>query len=356
MNELDATLGAAAREGPEQYYRQVLAQTRAVHERLTDPQLLVGALNCKELRNARELLPVALVLNDCTAVQYFAGTGTKVQLPESRIYKDIFGTDAIRFNVDPETLARERIDMEHPSFAPCFFFADGKEQAPLMKALLPFIERGSVVFQPARGVVARVKSPPEGPISWHVLGVDQRSPLNAWEPAANSSSRPTPMEMNHPGQHGATMFEVTLPFLKGVPFKELAALLVDETDLVTAFRAALRNTVRQAEKDRMVVSEIVNDVVQPKISLLERKLKSLQRIHRIKIGGAALGSVALAFTSASTGGIGAGLLAIASAGGFGLLTKEYSDYVAKRDELEQDPFYFLWKCRRAIASATRNPS
>ena len=80
-------------------------------------------------------------------------------------------------------------------------------------------------------------------------------------------------------------------------------------------------------------------------------MRSLQRVHRLKVGGAALGSVALAFTSASTGGVGAGLLAIASAGGFGLLANQYSDYVGKRDELRQDPFYFLWKCKQAANAA-----
>jgi hypothetical protein len=98
----------------------------------------------------------------------------------------------------------------------------------------------------------------------------------------------------------------------------------------------------------MAVAEMVNDVVQPRVIAIDRKLRSLQRIHKLKIGGAAMSSVALAFTaSASAGAIGTGLLALASAGGFGFIANQYSDYMAQRDELQQDPYYFLWRARRA---------
>lgn len=356
MTTLDHLLADAVRRGPAHYYNEILRATRPIHERLSSPEILSGILHCKKISEARELLPVALILNDCTSIEYFGGSSLKISIPEARLYTEMFGTDNVRFNLSPEVLAEAKIDRANPSFAPCFAYADGAEQAPLMRSLLPFIERGNVIFQPSRGVMAREKVDDEGHTHWHMLDVDRSSPLDVWEPVTDNAMRPTPIEMSRVTGIDPTLFQITLPFLKGVPFRELNAVLVDETDLVASFRSALKATVRQATKDGLTAREMVNDLIRPKVSALERKLKSVQRIHRIKVGGAALGSVALALTSASTGGVGAGLLAIASAGGFGLLTKEYSDFVAKREEVEQDPFYLLWRCQRAKPVHTRAKS
>ena len=125
-------------------------------------------------------------------------------------------------------------------------------------------------------------------------------------------------------------------------------MLNDDRDLVMAFRSAIRSAVREASKSHLTVTEMVNDVVQPKVIALDRKLRSLQRVHGLKVGGAAISSIALAFTAtASAASIGTGLLAVATAGGFSFAASQYSEYMAKRDELHQDPYYFLWQAKRA---------
>lgn len=344
MDSTDLKLAIAARESPDKYYETAIAATRSIHARLNASNLLTGSIEGTDAAGIKELLCASLVLNDCTSVVFNNTKNLKVHLPEPYQYKEMFGTDAIRFNITPEQIQESGIDPVNPSIRPCLIYSASNAQRPLMATLMPFIEQGAVVFQPSRGVLTKKKEAR----SWHILGVDSKQPLDQWEPDSSTvAGSPVPMKAQGSPPSTGMLFEVMLPYLKGVPLRELGAMLTNETDLVVAFRTAIRSAVREATKSGVSTAEFFNDTVQPKVRLLDRKLRSLQRIHRIKVGGAAMSSVALAFTSASAGTLGGSLLALASAGGFGFIANQYSDYLSKRSELEQDPYYFLWLLRRS---------
>lgn len=352
MPSVDEQLAAAAALGPVAYFETVLEQTRPLHDRFYARGDLTATLAERDIRKLRSLLSVSLVLNDRTAVHYLGKGEVKLHIPPPDRYRAMFGVDQIRFNVTPEHIERYKIDRTHPSLSPCFYYSQGAELKPLLNALLPCIASGRVTLQPVRAILTKQDRSAGSDSDWHVIGADDKATLELWEPEEPAAQgKPLPLVMSHAGPVGETLFEVTMPFLQGVPFRELEALLIHEADIVAAFRSSLKTAVREAVKNGTSATEIVGDVVRPRLGLLERKMKSLQRVHRIKVGGAALGSVALAFTSASTGGVGAGLLAIASAGSFGLLANQYSDYVGKLEELRQDPFYFLWKCKQVANAA-----
>jgi hypothetical protein len=346
MNDIDKQLSSAALAGPDQYFTRVIAATRLLHERFSESHALTGIIHGNDIEKIRGLLSVSLILNDRTSVRYLGKGELKVSLFQPDAYIAAFGSKNVIFNLTEDDFKKHSIDTKNPNLIPSFFYSDGKEMKPLMSSLIPFIEHGSVVFQPTRSITAKRKNDIDGRSSWTAIAVNEKKPLDDWQLEDESQSRqPLPVELNHSGSLGSTLFEITLPFVKGVPFKDLHALLTDETDLVSTFRSALKSVVRDAQKTGMSTSEMVHDIIDPKVSALARKLRTLHRIHRLKVGGAALGSIGLACTAASTGGIGAGLLATASAGGFGLLANQYSDYFAKRDELQNAPFYLLWRCR-----------
>lgn len=352
MSLIDQRLAAAAARGPDAYFATVIEQTRSLHERFHSQSELTATLSESDTKRLRSLLSVSLVLNDRTAVHYLGQKKIQVSIPQPDQYKAMFGVDKIRFNVTEEHFERHKIDRNQPSLAPCFFYSPAKELAPLLNALMPCIERGRVTFQPVRGILTKQDRGAGAEGDWNIIGVEDKGTLELWEPEDGSGVKPTPLVMAHASPVGQTLFEVTMPFLQGIPFRELDSMLLNEADIVSAFRASLKAAVREAGKNGTRVHEIIGDIVKPRVGVLERKMKSLQRVHGIKVAGAALGSVALAFTAASTGGVGAGLLAIASAGGFGVLANQYADYLGKRDELSQDPYYFLWKCKQ-VANATK---
>jgi hypothetical protein len=348
MSDIDKKLANAASVGPEQYFAQVFEATRLLHDRFNNPFELTGVIHGNDIARIRELLSVSLILNDRTSVRYLGKGELKVKLFSPEAYESAFGSDKVIFKILREDLKKHSIDPQNPNLLPSYFYSEGKEMKPLMNAALSFIKDGALAFQPSRAITAKRSNDIDGKSSWALISANENRPLDDWQPESESRiNQPLPVILNHSTNLGSTLFEVTIPFVKGVPFKDLHALLLDESDIVSSFRSSLKSIVRDAEKTGLSTQEMVHDIIDPKVSALGKKLKTLHRIHRLKVGGASLGSVALACTAASTGGVSAGLLATASAGGFGLLANQYSDYIAKRDELQSDPFYLLWRCRHS---------
>jgi len=346
MNDIDKILAAAAKISPDEYFAQSIKATRQLHDRFQTSSKLSGVVYGENIAKIRELLSVSLLINDRTFVKY-RGEEMKINLFQPETYSAAFGTNNIIFNIEEDFLIKNSINPKNPNLIPGFCYSAGKEMRPLMLALSNFIEEGAIIFQPTRAITAKREGKIDGRNVWALISANENKPLDDWQPENETSiSKPLPVKLNHSNSLGSEIFEITMPFVKGVPFRDLHAMLTDETDLIASFRSTLKTVIRDAHKTGLNTHEIVNDVINPKIDVIGRKLKSLHRIHRLKVGGAALGSIGLACTAVATGGIGGGLLATASAGGFGLLANQYSDYLSKRDEIQNDPFYLLWRCRR----------
>ncbi|WP_431049674.1 hypothetical protein [Roseateles sp. L2-2] len=344
---VDERLAQAARSGPAAYYPAVIEATREIHARLTAPDKLAARIYGGDVARLKDLLRVSVILNDYTSVGFNGPGDWKVTLPEPQRYLDMFGTEQLRFNVSREVMEANALDLENPMLGPCFLYSGSSAQRPLMTATAEFIESGNVMFQPSRGLVSKKAAPN----SWHVMGVDAKQPLDVWEPDPEATgvaaARPPRMEIEGPGTDVETLFEVTLPFLSGIPLRHLHGMHQEEQDLILAFRAAIRAAIRESKKSSLTAAEVVADVVQPKVAQIDRKLKSLRRVHGLKVAGAAVGTFALAFSAFRSAELVSGLLTLASASGVGILANQGADYLAKRDEVAMDPYYFLWKVRRA---------
>ena len=325
---------------------------RELHQRATAGATLRGQIYSRDTAETSKLLSASLVLNDLSVIHYLGHGKINVTIPWPERYPTMFGVDQVRFRVSLETLDEQNIDRSNPNLSPCFMYSEGPELTEFMANLSTLIESGKVLFQPSRAIMGRQKSDGSNGDKWAIIGVDDLLPLDAWEPVLRGdSSAPTPLVLNHGGTEGHTLFEIVLPYVSGIALPDLCRLLEDEADLVASFRASLKDAIRQAKSKELHTFEFVKDVVEPKVGQIGRKFKILERIHGTKIGAATVGTIALAYTAASAGGVGAGLLAVASASGFGVLTNQYTDYLAKREELKNDPFYLLWKCKE-IASKT----
>ena len=251
MDTTDQKLAEAARDGPESYYTAVLAATKTIHSRLKSAEQTSAVIVGSDTARLKELLTASLVLNDCTSVVFNEMRKANIQYIEPHEYSEMFGCDTIRFNVSQEQIHEHGIDPKTPMLRPCFMFSVSNAQRPLMNAVAPFIEDGSIVFQPTRGILCKKAEPN----AWHVLGVEAKLSLDLWEPNSEDVSiRPTPLEIQGAGASGPALFEVTLPFLKGVPLRSLHAMLNDDRDLVMAFRSAIRSAVREASKSHLTVT------------------------------------------------------------------------------------------------------
>jgi hypothetical protein len=138
--------------------------------------------------------------------------------------------------------------------------------------------------------------------------------------------------------------DVIVPYIKGISIDEYAKIILDEEDLLSSFRLQTKNYLNLIQKNNPDVEEFKNDVIQPKLDLLNRKFKIVTNNHRMKIAGATIGSAGLMLLSLTQSGMIAALSQFIS---FGLGTvgfvKSEAEYQENIDKLKDIPEYLLWR-------------
>jgi hypothetical protein len=134
-----------------------------------------------------------------------------------------------------------------------------------------------------------------------------------------------------------------MPFIEGTSTDDLAMILEDEFDILAEFRSSIRELIIEAKSKNPDVSAILHDVVNPRVAKLQRRFEHITNMSKLKVGGAALATASLALTSILSGGIVAGIGAIAGASGALMVAKEYVSGANELQALKDDPTYLLWK-------------
>jgi hypothetical protein len=268
-----------------------------------------------------------------------APKGIKQTLGVDNIVADVPRSKATELGIAGNTSAE---------LIPAFIFQSGEETDRLLSELAPLVASGRVVVQPTRALVSRKEEKNEsGTTTWEAHPVDVNSPFDAWRviEEEEADKRPVPVSYAEAGSHEGAMFEITLPYLTGISFNDLAMIIEDERDLLGQVRSSIKSVVDSAKPDDDI-NEMARDLVDPEVAKLNRKLTSVQNIHALRMAGVTVGTVALAYTAVSTAGFAGAVAGISGSGGVRWISKQYADYRKERSELEQDPFYFLWRCRQ----------
>ena len=231
---------------------------------------------------------------------------------------------------------------------PGFIFASGERSDEFLRSIEPLVLTGRVVVIPRRSLMVMSGENSEGQRFWTSHAVQSESPIGSWQILEETVSRGRPFEMvsrpHAQNPSDTVIFEMLVPYLRGIGFNDLAKILQDEGDLIAGLHSTIKDVTTKARPDQ-TSAELARDVIDPKLNLLTRKFRSLTETHALKIAGAALGSVTIAFTASATAGLSAAIATVAGAGGVGVLSKYYAEYREQRGRLTEDPFYFLWKCR-----------
>jgi hypothetical protein len=138
-----------------------------------------------------------------------------------------------------------------------------------------------------------------------------------------------------------------LPYITGLPFTELVKILDDEEHNLADYRLGIRRLIKEIQEGSTDCDEVLNDVVRPAVSKVEKRFRSIVCMSRVKIAGAVVGTSALTLASLTSAGIMASLSALFGVGGLGLLTKEVTDHLKAKEELSNLPHYFLWRLSKA---------
>lgn len=312
---------------------------------LADPNLVKAHIKTKEISNAESLLRFSLVFNDLSLMSYKGGDKLSVMWLQNKWFERNFGVPAASIKVSLERMKYLGIDPESSSISPAFIFPSGDDVNSMVKQLRPFIERKKLLIQPDRSLfLLRVDE--SGKRTWESVEVAQFSPIEHWEIIDERTSRPIPLQFESDDSlNQKILFEITIPYLDGVNFSDLAKILDDEGDLISGLKASIKEAIKEVSND-VDPKILVRDVINPKVDILNRKFKLAINSHAFKVAGAAVGTVVLAYTAVTSAGISSAIATVCGSGGVGLLGKEYSSYLEKVNKLKEDPYYFLWRCKK----------
>lgn len=343
-------LAIAAKGGPTEYTSAYLPLLKDILTSQTDPRLLRSRFEHKVGIDNGDLIRFSAIFNDVSFVEATTRGEMNIITLEKKGFASYFGGDQLEVTL-PMSMAEELglAGKTEAPLLPGFIFPSGSPSANFLSEVQPLIECKRLVVLPKRTLIVLKGQDSTGRRSWHAHSVDSDSPFDTWSMLEESHSENRPFQILHAGDKAERgeefVFEMLLPYLRGIAFKDLARVIEDESDLISGLRAAIQEATSKAKPNRTAI-ELARDVVDPKVDALNRKFRSLVETHSLKMAGAAIGSVALAFTAVAAAGPAAAFATVAGAGGVGLLSKQYADYREQRAKLTEDPYYFLWRCKR----------
>ena len=213
-----------------------------------------------------------------------------------------------------------------------------------LKTLEPLIDAGRIIVRPKPVAVYKVDRE-KANTDWVTFDIDPYSQSGTLIALQNSKEvEAIPIRRTETkSAYENELFEISFPFVEGVDISELVKILDDEQDRILTFRAALRKVVKEAASEEFSTSELLNDIIRPEVSKLERRFNTVVNYHKLKSLGATIGTATLVLASLTTEGWLASVTGLLGACGLGLLTDIYADYVKARDEVKENPYYLFWK-------------
>ncbi len=221
------------------------------------------------------------------------------------------------------------------------------EIGDFLKTIEPLVTSERALLHNSRILIglSKEKSPQEGYNTWQVFDVQPSSPVGNWLSINNASEQGSTTLNFDPKtiENSKEVFDITIPYLKGIPISELVKILDDHQDLISKFRTNLKQVVKESQKDNKSIVEMKNDIVRPEVDLISQKFKKIKNIHGLKVAGTTLSTITLGLVGYSTFGIGSIISGFLGAGGLGLLVKNEVDYQKEISQLQENPFYLMWK-------------
>lgn len=268
-------------------------------------------------------------------------------------------TNSLVFPISRENEPRNSIELSIPSsimhrileftpepkFLPCYFNFGYNEINNICSELNSTMKSGKLIYRPERVIFEGIK-PNKDTSIFQLFHVNPDSPLTKWHLIDSPEEQKSLPVFSNNQIHGieSELFEITVPYLEGISFKELNLLIDDEYDLLSSFRVELKNAVKIALQENNYL-DLKNDILRPKLDRLDRKFKSIQNLRLLKNLGVITSSLIISLVAIPMSGI----LAVSkflglSLGSAGLIMNEI-DTLKGKNSLEDEPFYLLWKIK-----------
>lgn len=223
-------------------------------------------------------------------------------------------------------------------FLPCYIYRDDTEVKKLFDEYASLVLSNKLIIRPLRGLYVNFPEFKRGTLYY----VDPNTANDHWYINEINHRDNIIIENGLSQDQVLKIFDITLPYFKGIQIDVLANILKDETDTLSSFRVQLKNLIRQSGDNFEHLDELKQDIIRPAIDTIERKFKTIVSTHRFKIGvtvGTFSLTLAAAFASGDLLKILPGALPVA---GTAIALSE-RDFKEKLSNLKDNPYYLIWR-------------
>lgn len=242
----------------------------------------------------------------------------------------------IRDIVFPSELGSS-LDLSPSNILPCYLHRTNEENLNIYKKYRPLIKNEKLFIRPLRAVAVSIS---ENRSNFYY--VDPNTNNNIWKINQVIAKDAITIDNGLNLTNQVKLMDLTLPYFNNISIENLTKVLIDETDILSSFRVALKKSVK--EGNIVNFKEYRNDVIRPEIDTLNRKFKKIQSHHRVAVVGS-LGWFTLTLFAAAVNNtldLSSFLTTtvIPSIGGFGASEMKFNQSM---DELKDNPYFLLWK-------------
>lgn len=318
-----------------------------INSLLKNPQNLKAEIRATEFDIAHDFISFSAIFNDISVVSIKAKNLMLMHCLTGEWFKRNLGVDYITVYIPHKKLEELSLDINNIKTSFGFALRNDRAMDIFINEIEPLIASGRVIIRPEKFLLLKKKEKNEkGGDNWEALSADPYSPFDLWRVEKKEEGKVIPIRFVTQEQSvERELFEISIPFISGITYSDLNKIISDEFDLISSLRSSLKQLILESKKSKEI-KEILKDLVEPNIDRVNRKLKSIKNIHRLKIAGATIGTVALAYASIKSLGLAQAITSVAGAGGVGLIGNKYSEYRAKIEEVKENPYYFLWRCKK----------
>lgn len=231
-----------------------------------------------------------------------------------------------------------------PQISPGYFYPALTTPSRMITDMAPLAESGRLILRPQPIIL--VQTDPPSP--FQVMEIDPDSVAESWICHDLKVESPTiplnqgPVEENLELSHASFM----LPYLSNVPFKDLAKILDDEEHNLADFRFELRKLIREIQAGKQTADQVLNDLVRPSVSKIERRFRSIANMKQLRNRGALFCTAALALCTYTFAGLDKLAGAIGAGGGLTFALTTFLQHREGLGDLEDMPHYLLWKFQK----------
>lgn len=289
-------------------------------------------------------LKFALTFNDLSIITLTSSKQATLRALKPEWLKDQLDSNNLKFTIEKSVLQEHKINLANTTLQPILFAQSNELADSFLKEIRPFIENSSSIIQPERALMYLDKVEPSGRKHFSALQTTPNSPMSDWKIEKNLQRQAHIDFTDQYKPNQKPIYQIIVPYIKNLDYVTLSKIVQDEKDIISSLRSSINKAINQ--HDNIDHKEFVLDVIQPEIDMLNRKFKLITNMHSLKVAGASIGSVAMSFSLVMTGNL--PFMSLAGPATLGALTKVYTDYKKDINGLKENPYYFLWKCKKVI--------